>query len=182
MPASLLLTRVFCMFLPQIQKTRDNEREAGPDMISFPPPIVAQIFGFFGFFWFSRWFCYAFGKGPLVFLVFLVFPMDLRPLCVGPSLAQTWAPPPPPPPIVAQIFFFFVFFPVFSMVLLWFGEAPFGFFGFFGFPSGFATFVCRAMLARNTADHYIHYTRTYGWSLCVAYITPEHIPFCLIME
>ena len=44
----------------------------------------------------------------------------------------------------------------------------FCFFGFFGFPNGFATFVCRAMLGRNTTDHYIHYTRTYGWSLCVA--------------
>ena len=74
MPASLLLSLVFCMFLPQIQKTRDNEREAAPDMRSFPPPIVAQIFGFFGFFWFSRWFCYAFGKGALVFLVFSGFP------------------------------------------------------------------------------------------------------------
>ena len=73
-PASLLLSRVFCMFLPQIQKTRDNEREAGPDMSSSPPPIVTQIFGFLGFFWFSRWFCYAFGKDPLVFFVFSGFP------------------------------------------------------------------------------------------------------------
>ena len=73
-PASPLLSRVFCMFLPQIQKKRDNEREAVPDMSSFPPPIVAQIFGFFVFFLFSRWFCYAFGKDPLFFLFFSGFP------------------------------------------------------------------------------------------------------------
>ena len=48
--------------------------EGGPDMSSSPPPIVAQIFGFFCFFWFSRWFCYAFGKDPLVFWVFSGFP------------------------------------------------------------------------------------------------------------
>ena len=56
------------------KKTRDNKRKAGPDMSSSPPPIVAQIFVFFVFFWFSRWFCYAFGKDPLVFLVFSGFP------------------------------------------------------------------------------------------------------------
>ena len=88
-PASLLLSRkcclvcCFCMFLPEIRKARDNKREAGPDMSSSPPPIVAQIFGFFVFFWFSRWFCYAFGKDPLVFLVCLVFLNGLPPLCVG---------------------------------------------------------------------------------------------------
>ena len=98
-PASLLLSRkcclvcCFCMFLPEIRKARDNKREAGPDMSSYPlphpTPIVAQIFGFFCFFWFSRWFCYAFGKGPLVFLVFLVFPMDLLSLCVRPWMIYT---------------------------------------------------------------------------------------------
>ena len=71
--ASLLLSRVFCICGGNIQKTRDNKREAGPDMSSSPPPIVAQIFGFFDFFWFSRWFCYAFGKDPLIFLVFSGF-------------------------------------------------------------------------------------------------------------
>ena len=51
--------------------------------------IVAQIFGFFGFFAFSRWFCYAFRKGPLIFLVFLLFLDGLLPLCVGLCLPQT---------------------------------------------------------------------------------------------
>ena len=62
-------------------------------------------------------------------------------------LAQTWAPTPfpTPPPIVAQIFVF-LFFLVFSMVLLCFWEGPFGFFGFFWFPKGFATLVCKAVL------------------------------------
>ena len=77
-PASLSLSRVFCICGRNIQKTRDNKREAGTDMSSYPlphpTPIVAQIFGFFVFFLFSRWFCYAFGKDPLVFLVFSGFP------------------------------------------------------------------------------------------------------------
>ena len=80
-PASLSLSRVFCICGRNIQKTRDNKGEAGPDMNSYPlphpTPIVVQIFGFFVFFWFSRWFCYAFGKDPLEFLGFVVFPMDL---------------------------------------------------------------------------------------------------------
>ena len=63
------------------------------------------------------------------------------------------------------------------MVVPWFGEGPFS-----GFPDGFTTFVCRVLVVGNTTDHYLNYTRTSGWSLCVAYITPEHIPFCLIME
>ena len=37
-------------------------------------PIVAEILGFFVLFWFSQWFCYAFGKDPLVFLVVFGFP------------------------------------------------------------------------------------------------------------
>ena len=51
--------------------------------------IVAEIFGFFSFFAFSRWFCYAFRKGPLIFLVFLLFLDGLLPLCVGLCLPQT---------------------------------------------------------------------------------------------
>ena len=35
---------------------------------------MLKNFGFFGFFWFSRWFCYALGKDPSVFLVFSGFP------------------------------------------------------------------------------------------------------------
>ena len=84
-PAPLLLSRKCCllccfyMFLPEIRKARDNKREAGPDMSSSPPPIVAQIFvfcfldafatlvllcfwegpfGFFSFFWFPQGICY----------------------------------------------------------------------------------------------------------------------------
>ena len=58
-------------------------------MSGSPPPIVAQIFGFFVFFRFSRWFCYGLGRRPLVFWVFLVFPVDLLPLCVGLCLPGT---------------------------------------------------------------------------------------------
>ena len=36
-------------------------------------PIVAQIFVFFGFLGFSRWFCLAIGWGALIFLVFSGF-------------------------------------------------------------------------------------------------------------
>ena len=88
-PASLLLSRVFCICGRNIQKTRDNKREAGPDMSSYTLPHTT--------------------------------------------------------PIVVQIFGFFWFFLVFSMVLLCFWEGAFGFFCFFGFPNGFAIFVCKAM-------------------------------------
>ena len=79
-PASLLLSRkcclvcCFCMFLPEIRKARDNKREAGPDMSSSPPPIVAQIFGFFVFFLVFSMVLLCFWEGAFVFFVFFGFP------------------------------------------------------------------------------------------------------------
>ena len=90
-PASLLLSRVFCICGRNIQKTRDNKAEAGPDMSSYPlphpTPIVAQILffvffcfldgfamllgrtlWFFGFVWFSLMVCYLCVQGYMVAL------------------------------------------------------------------------------------------------------------------
>ena len=44
----------------------DNESHPGQPR----PPIVCENFGFFGFFWFSQWFCYGSGKGSLFFCLF----------------------------------------------------------------------------------------------------------------
>ena len=47
----------------------------------------------------------------------------------------------PSPHNCSDLWFFWLFL-VFSMVLLCFWEGPFGFFGFSGFPKGFATLAC----------------------------------------
>ena len=83
-----------------IEKTKKNQKNLRSQQLGSITPcawasvglqasIVAEILGFFGFFWFSRWFCYGLGRHPLVFLIFLVFPMDLTPLFGGPSLVGT---------------------------------------------------------------------------------------------
>ena len=56
------------------KKTRDNKREAGPDMSSSPPPIVAQIFGFFCFFLAFSMVLLCFWEGAFGFFGFFGFP------------------------------------------------------------------------------------------------------------
>ena len=54
------------------------------------PSIVVNIFGCFGLFWFSRWFCYGLNQALCFFCFFLVFPMVL--LWCEPRLFGTgWA-------------------------------------------------------------------------------------------
>ena len=61
-PASLLLSRVLYVSSTNIQK-HAIIRQAGPDMSSYPPPTVAQIFGFFVFFCFLDGFAMLLGRG-----------------------------------------------------------------------------------------------------------------------
>jgi hypothetical protein len=60
-----------------LQNHRENQKKPKKPKISTTMGVntwlVVEILGFFGFFWFSRWFCYAFAEALRFFLIFLGF-------------------------------------------------------------------------------------------------------------